>query len=248
MQYNETELDRIKAKIAKLLNLAEKASNEHEAANAMAKARSLMDKYELSKIDILEVNGEKREMLKSDATRAYAACPLWMQTLAVAVATLNDCQAVFEGAKVDYRTENRPNARKKNWGKKIVFRGFRHDVELAIDMYARLIGALNNLFSNWIAEIGHEGRIPMSLNTNFKSGAVHTIRKVMNAAKEERQKLTTSGGTQLVVVKDNAVAEYFGTATYSTSKAKAFTNEESRDAFNEGRIRGHQVEVQRRVN
>lgn len=248
MENTQTELDRIKAKIAKLLNLAEKATNEHEAANAMAKARSLMDKYELSRIDVLEVNGEKREMLASDASRAYAACPAWMQTLAVAVATLNDCQAVFEGAPVTYRTENRPGVRKKNWGKKLVFRGFRHDVELAIDMFARLVGALNNLFANWIKEKGHEGRIPMSLNTNFKSGAVATIRRVMIQAKIEREKLTTSSGTSLVVVKDNAVAEYFGAVSYGTAKAKAFTSDDAADAYNEGRIRGHQVEVQRRVS
>lgn len=114
-------LDSIKSKIAKLMNLAERATNEHEAASAMSKARKLMDKYDLQQVDILEHNGQKVEMLQADASRAFAACPKWMSTLAVAVATLNDCQAIFEGAEVNYKTENRPNARKKNWGKENCF-------------------------------------------------------------------------------------------------------------------------------
>lgn len=237
-------LDSIKSKIAKLMNLAERATNEHEAASAMSKARKLMDKYDLQQVDILEHNGQKVEMLQADASRAFAACPKWMSTLAVAVATLNDCQAIFEGAEVNYKTENRPNARKKNWGKKIVFRGFRHDVELAIDMYARLIGSLNNIFAQYLKDIGHEGRVPMSLNSNFKSGAVSTIWRVVRETMEERKQLTTSSGTALVVVKSTAVAEYFGNVEYTTNKAKAFTSDTSADAYFEGQKRGRSIEVQ----
>jgi hypothetical protein len=241
------DLDKIKSKIAKLLNLAERASNEHEAASAMSKARALMDKYDLQQVDIIEQDGQRHEMLAADASRAFAACPKWMSTLAVIVAQFNDCQAIFEGAEVNYKTENRPNARKKNWGKKIVFRGFRRDVELAVDMYARIIGALNGLFAQYLKDIGHEGRVPMSLNTNFKCGAVSTITRLLRESIIERQKLTVSNGTALVVAKSNAVAEYFGNVTYTTKKARAFTSDESADAYWEGKKRGHQVETHRKI-
>lgn len=241
------DLDKIKSKIAKLLNLAERASNEHEAASAMSKARALMDKYDLQQVDIIEQDGQRHEMLAADASRAFAACPKWMSTLAVIVAQFNDCQAIFEGAEVNYKTENRPNARKKNWGKKIVFRGFRRDVELAVDMYARIIGALNGIFAQYLKDIGHEGRVPMSLNTNFKSGAVSTITRLLRESIIERQKLTVSNGTALVVVKSNAVAEYFGNVSYTTKKARAFTSDESADAYWEGQKRGHQVETHRKI-
>ena len=241
------DIERIKAKISKLLNLAERASNEHEAASAMAKARNLMDKYDLQQVDIIEQDGHRHEMLAADASRAFAACPKWMSTLAVIVAQFNDCQAIFEGAEVNYKTENRPNARKKNWGKKIVFRGFRRDVELAVDMYARIIGALNGLFAQYLKDIGHEGRVPMSLNTNFKCGAVSTITRLLRESIIERQKLTVSNGTALIVVKSNAVAEYFGNVTYTTKKARAFTSDESADAYWEGQKRGHQVETHSKI-
>lgn len=240
-------LDSIKSKIAKLLNLAERASNEHEAASAMSKARKLMDKYDLQQVDIIEQDGQRHEMLAADASRAFAACPKWMGHLAVVVAQFNDCQAIFEGAEVNYKTENRPSARKKTWGKKIVFRGFRHDVELAVDMYARIIGALNGIFSQYLKDIGHEGRVPMSLNTNFKSGAVSTISQYLREAIIERQKLTASSGTALIVVKSNAVAEYFGNVSYKTAKAKSFTSDEAVDAYLEGQKRGHQVETHRKI-
>ncbi|MEG0207055.1 DUF7168 domain-containing protein [Citrobacter sp.] len=136
---------------------------------------------------------------------------------------------------------------RKTGGKKIVFRGFRHDVELAIDMYARLIGSLNNIFAQYLKDIGHEGRVPMSLNSNFKSGAVSTIWRVVRETMEERKQLTTSSGTALVVVKSTAVAEYFGNVEYTTNKAKAFTSDTSADAYFEGQKRGRSIEVQRKL-
>lgn len=238
------DLERIKGKIAKLMNLAEKATNEHEAASAMSKARALMDKYDLEQADIIEVDGVSVEFLSASATRAFKACPKFMQHLAVAVARFNDCQAQFEGG---HPINFKANAKRvHNYGNVIVFRGYKRDVEIAIDMYARLLGAVNRLCREWLDDNGHEGKYPVGLGGKFKEGAVSTITSVLQAAQIERQKLTTASGTGLVVVKGAAVDKYFGEAKYGTSKSKPM-NDEQAEAYREGRMRGQQIEVQKKV-
>jgi len=237
-------IDRIKLKIEKLFRLAEGSANEHEAANAMAKARKLMDEYQLTKVDILNVNGEDREFSKQPATRTFANIPQHMNILSVAVAEFNDCQAVREGAEKHFK------AYKKTWGNRITFRGFKHDVDMAVEMYESLMVLVNKLCAEWLVEIGHEGRYPVGLGSKFKLGACETLCKRLNDLRVERQKLTTSTGTSLVVVKGAAVAEYFGEANYSKAKQPKFSAEdpESIIAFTEGKRRAKDVEIQRKIS
>lgn len=238
------DLSRIKIKIAKLMNLAEKAANEHEAANAMAKARAYMDKYDLEQADIIEVDGVAKEFLAAAATRAFKTCPSFVQYLAVAVAKFNDCQAVFEGGHpINFKKNNN---RVHIYGNIIQFRGYKHDVEVALDMFARLNGTINRLCKEWLIETGHTGRYPVGIGSKFKEGAVDSINKFLAEAQIERQKLTTSSGTGLVLLKGEAVAKYFGEANYGTAKHKEMTPEQTAAYFS-GVIRGKSVEIHKKV-
>jgi len=240
----EKNLERIKAKIEKLFNLAEGASNEHEAASAMAKARALMDAYQLSRIDILTVNGEEKEFGKQRATRVFNNVPSYMNILSVAVAKFNDCQSCFEWDQKTFKV----NA--KQYGKVIVFKGYKQDVDMAVEMFDRLLFAVNNMCARWLVEIGHEGRYPVGLGNKFKYGACHTLCDRLKELMIERQKITTSTGTGLVVIKGAAVAEYFGEASYVDKKGPKIDAEldpEAAMAFFEGRRRGKDVEIHRAV-
>lgn len=237
---SDQNLDRIKLKIAKLLNLAEKASNEHEAANAMSKARALMDAYDLSQIEIIDVAGVAREFLKAEGSRAFAAVPGYLSALCVHIAKFNDCQVVFEWAPVTYK-KKAGDALKM--GKVIVFRGQKTDVEMAIDMFARLQGTLNGLCKAYFEQAGFEGKYSVKLGSAYKSGAVSTIGKLLEKETAEvRAQLITSTGVGLMVLKSNAVAEYFGEVTYSQSKGKHMDDAASR-AYRTGKEQAKAINV-----
>lgn len=242
MSFDQAEVDRMKAKIQKLMNLAEKSSNENEAASALAKARSLMDKYELTQIDILEVDGVKKEFMEGRATRTFAACPKHIDILAVAVATFNDCQAVRNGEIVNYKKKEHDA---KKYGYYIIFRGLKTDVEMALDMMARLMTVINDLCDKYLIEIGHEGKYPVGIGSKFKYGCASGICNKLKEFQKERDLLTTSAGTGLVLAKGNMVAEYFGNVKYGKSKVKM--DSEQIDHFREGKARGQRVEVVKSV-
>lgn len=246
-EHSESELLRIKAKIAKLMALAERGGTEHEAANAMAKARALMDKYQLEQADIIDIGGEKQEFLSAAATRAFNSMPEYLNWLAVGVARFNDCQAVTTwGHEINFKKNDK---RQNHFGKRIEFRGLKQDVEMAIDMYARLQGAVNRLCKEWLVENGHEGRYPVGLGTQFKAGACTRLYERLKALTKERESLTVkSTGNALVVVKGAAVAKYFGEVSYEKSNWKGRPDAKSIDAFREGRKGAETVEIQKKVS
>uniref|UniRef100_A0AAU7VHC2 DUF2786 domain-containing protein n=1 Tax=Serratia phage Spe5P4 TaxID=3159438 RepID=A0AAU7VHC2_9CAUD len=247
MEHENAELERIKSKIAKLLNLAERAANEHEAANAMAKARALMDKYQLTRLDALDIGGESIQFTRVVATRHFAAMPEHMAYLATAVAKFNDVQAQYDYGFVDFKKKE---GDAKKFGKAIEFRGMVDDVNMAVDMYARLLGAINNLCTLFLAREGYNGKYPVKIGTRFKLGAVMTLCDRLHELQKAREALKTSNGTGLVVVKGAAVAEYFGEVSYK-SKAPSATKRmdgESSHAYQQGKRDGNKVEIQRNIN
>lgn len=239
----DQELDRIKQKIQKLLNLAEKAANEHEAANAMAKARALMDKYELSQFDTLDMGGVDVKFTRALATRFFAAIPEYLRFLPVAIAQLNDCQTQMVWGEVTYK--KKPGERYK-MGKAIEFRGMVNDVELAVDMFTRLIGAVNRLCAEYFERQGYVGKYPVGLGTKYKTGAIISLAARIEELTKERANLKTSNGTGLMVVKGAAVAEYFGDVEYGRSVPRAAKNldDEESMAFHSGREDANKINIQ----
>lgn len=224
------DLSRIKLKISKLMNLAEKASNEHEAANAAAKARALMDKYQL---DIMDVEGvEATEFVASSTSRVYAAMPSHVSVLAVAVAKFNDCQAVYDWQWMPEKGKQ---------GKVITFRGMKDDVEMALDMFARLQGSVEGLCTNYFT--CRSGVNGVKHAAAFKQGAVSTLCELLKKDTDEnRAKLQMSNGTSLMVMKENAVAAYFGDAKYVNKKGRSM-DDGAFHAYQEGAKRAHDIQV-----
>lgn len=227
------EIERIKSKIQKLLNLAEKASNEHEAASAMAKARALMDKYQLSQLDAMDFGGESVMFTKVLATRFFAAMPEYLRFLPTAVAQFNDCQAMLVRGEVTYK--KKPGDALK-WGLAVEFRGMVDDVNLAVEMFTRLLGTVNRLCSEYFESKGITGKYPVGLGNKYKSGAIIALCNRLEEYRKERESEMASSGTGLMVIKGAAVAEYFGNVEYKSkvpNSTKGLKGEE-KEAFFKG--------------
>lgn len=242
----ETELERIKQKIQKLLNLAERAANEHEAANAMAKARALMDKYQLSHVDTMDFGGADVKFTKALATRFFAAMPEYLRFLPSSVAIFNDCQAHLVWGEVTFKKKAGDNLK---MGLAVEFRGMVDDVNLAVDMFTRLLGTVNRMCAEFFAEQGYTGKYPVGLGNKYKTGAILKLCHRLNALSEQRANLKTSNGTGLMVVKGAAVAEYFGEVNYKSATPKATKNlsHEESIAYLKGLEDGDKIEIQQEL-
>lgn len=235
------DLEKIKDRIAKLLRMAADASSPNEAAIAAQRARALMDKHQL---DLIDINQDQKEaFISSAAGRFYAAIPEYMDWFATAVAKYNDCQHVFEGGEVDYK--KRPGDAKK-WGKRSTFRGYESDVQLAIQMFQQLTEAVNRLCKVWMDEQGYAS-YSVRVGGHFKHGAFHIIAGRLSEMTKERDALVSSSGTALVIVKQQAVEEYFGSTEYKKLKARAIQEAADMEARRAGYVAGRVVEIVKSV-
>jgi Protein of unknown function (DUF2786) len=228
------ELDKIKVRIAKLLRMSQDSSSPEEAAIAAGRARALMDKHQLDAMDIGE---NKEEFGTATGTPFLKDIPNYMSTLAVAVAKYNDCQAKYEFGQHAVRSHER--------GQAVLFMGYVSDVNMAVEMFKRLTNAINRLCKEYLKEQGYAEYNP-ALGGQFKTGASIAIISKLNQMTRERDALTSSGGTSLVVCKTKAVNERFGVVKYSSVKERRLTREEQ-DAREVGHVRGTRVEVNHSV-
>lgn len=220
------DLNKIKARIARLLAMAADSSSPHEAAIAARRARSMMDKYQ---IDMMQMSEHKAEEMEARASgQAYKYMPLWISTLSVRVAEYNDCQAV------------------KDHSGRVVFQGYISDTRLADDMLQSLIKAITHQCRLYMVENGYAGSYNAKIGTAFKDGCSSAIRGRLCAMTVEREALTgTVGGNQvaLVEVKKDAVSDHFGGVSYGSTKKKVSEEYEARRAIASGILKGQQMEI-----
>jgi len=145
------DLEKIKDRIAKLLRMSQDASSPNEAAIAAGRARALMDKYQIESFD---ANNQVKEVFGVEPASGYFKdLPTYMSTLAVAIAKYNDCQAKYEDAEFG-----------QNYGKKrVMFLGYKNDVDLAIAMFDRLLKIIDKLSREYIRGLKDAQRTPCAL-------------------------------------------------------------------------------------
>jgi Protein of unknown function (DUF2786) len=230
-------LAKIKDRIAKLLRLAADSASPNEAAIAAGRARKLMDEYQLDQFDI-SAERLTEEFGTLSATGYYSAIPQYMSTLAVSVAKYNDCQAKYV-----YDTHS---VHKHKRGQAVQFLGFKTDVEVAVDMYKRLLSAIDRLCKEYLTGQGY-ATYDVKVGGQFKTGAASAIIATVWAMTLERKLLKSEvTGTSLVLAKSKAVDEHFGEARYQDTKRRTQTSAEQR-AYTQGVIEGSKVEVNRRL-
>lgn len=251
------ELTKIKERIAKLLAMAADASSPNEAAIAAQRARALMDKYQLDEYDISEA--APVEFAQEAATRVFASVPYHVDVLAVAVAKYNDCHSVFEWAKMDYRMagkaklNGRDGRGTKTEGKRILFRGFKNDVELAKQMLDRLLENIDRLCKAYM-QANHPGKYNVRIGGDYKAAAARALIEKFKEMTVERAQLTSATGTALVVVKEAKVNDHFGEVSYkskSKSIAKGLDTDDymaSIKAKEQGYRDGQKIEITKRLD
>jgi hypothetical protein len=227
------DLAKIKDRIAKLLSMAADSSSPNEAAIAAGRARSLMDKYQVSEFDVTKKVETEFATLPAfpdfddqlDMFRAH---------LSVAVATYNDCIARYE-----YTLLSKPRGLVK--GKRVLLMGFKSDVELAAQMYARLIQNIERLRKVWFKEQGI--KYTTRLGRNFADGAVAIITQRLNAMTKERDTVLIGTGTSLMVIKKEAVEDHFGEAKYGKASPRKKVSAVGVAALMAGRKAGASIEI-----
>lgn len=239
------DLDKIKDRIAKLLAMSKDVSSPNEAAIAAARARKLMDQYQLDSFDV--ENRITEEFAADPATRFYAAIPQYMSIFAVCVAKYNDCQARFENGYVTYKKKA---GDPKQWGKRIIFMGYKSDVELAIQMFDNLNEIVNRLCKEWMSTKGLSS-YSVRVGGQFKIGAFSVIGNRLNEMTTKRDAITSEAGSTgaLVVIKKAAVDEKFGATKYKDTRTRAVDHSDHMEveARTTGRIKGATVEIVKSV-
>jgi hypothetical protein len=229
-------LEKVKVQIAKLKAMAADASSPYEAGIAEERYRKLMDQYQLDEFDI---SGKIDEvMLKMDATGFFSAIPQYMSTLAVSVARFNDCHVKYNLG------QNSAHAHKS--GSAIQFMGFKSDVEMAVDMYKRLVKTIDRFCKEYMTKEGYKTYDP-KIGGQFKIGCSDAIRATIQTMIVKRDLLTSEQtGTSLVLAKTKLVEEHFGPVRYQSTKERKINDSEQR-ARAQGYIKGSTVEVAKKV-
>lgn len=249
----EHDLTKVKERIAKLLSMAKDASSPNEAAIAAQRARALMDKYQLDEYDISEA--APVQFGESDATRAFSAMPYHVEILSSFVGRYNDCQAVLTPAEVTFKMASKANqsekkgtGRTKSWGKKIVFRGYEADAQMAADMLNRLLENIDSLCKKYMQEY-HSGRYNVRIGGEYKTGCALQLIAQFKLMLTEREQLTVSNGTALVVLKMAAVNEHYAPPTKQNDRNKKWNEDgQSAHARQTGYIDGHKIEIIKRLD
>lgn len=225
--------DKILARIKNLLDMANDVASPNEAAIAARRARSLMDKHQVSMADIADAEPDEFDSVPQG--KAYRFMPVWKNILAVAVAKFNDCNCAQTS---EYY------AAQKHYRHRVVFKGYRSDVIVAGAMYEYLVQTIDRLCATYIA-VNHPefDKYPARIGDAYKKGASQELCARLNAMLEERNaEMQTATGTSLMVIKQAAVGAEFGAPTYKTKQLA------TRDASDAHRARARGKEDARKIN
>lgn len=240
---SEVNLEKIKDRIAKLLRLAADASSPNEAAIAASRARKLMDQYQ---VEEYQLKGQFDEEF-GDAVygRAFAAVPSYYAFFAPAIASYNDCICVFGRQVVDFK---KGEFDQKKVGKTLVFRGYLSDINLAVDMFARIEEAVNRLCKEYCRQRGHV-KYPVGVGGKFKAAAFDEISRRLKEMTKERDQLGAEAGTSLVLFKEAKVREHFNFEGYTQKRNPllGIGNDADQQAHQAGREAGRKVEITRQI-
>lgn len=218
-------LDAVMRRIEKLLAIAScEGANPNEAAAAAGMAERIMRKFQLEHSDIIKASllrGDDMEdevviaSAKTNGTRIERV-PVWAQIIASAISDLCEVGIRYGVGK----------APKFHIG--VRFFGFSSDVKMAAWMYSYLTGVVNSLCIEFKNSPSYKWKGRSAMNDyrfGVSSGISMAIRKLIS--EKEFEKVST--GTDLVIIKKNAIAERFG---------KSANTKEVRDKNGEDVVKG----------
>ena len=213
-------------KIQKLLKMAGDVSSPNEALLAAKRARTLMDKHQITKEDIESVTGD--QFLQSEADIRTYNRKKWLVNLWVSASDINDCVAVISSA---------PDVRYK-------FQGFKLDAVVAKLTMDYFVDACNSACEQSLSRSTSEKNF-------FKLGFSEAIMRKARAIKLERERnkeFTNSTGTSLVIVKKKLIEQHFG--ELELMKSHKIRNPSSSEiiAYRDGIETGERLSMDKQVN
>ena len=192
-------LERIRA----LLAMGGDVSSEHEAAIALKRARSLMDKHQVTLADIENIDDDSFGSAYFETGSAKQK--IWVSSLSIKIAKLNDCIASIKS-----RTNKRAPVT-------YVFKGFAEDAKICDFMLIYLVDTCNRLYNRDKAKLGLSG---ISDKNDYLHGLVAGLSEKMQAMIDERVSQQASDGRSLVLVKKAMVEQQFGEENYTSSRGR----------------------------
>jgi hypothetical protein len=232
-QNDNLDLEKIKDRIAKLLRMADDAGSPNEAAIAAGRARALMDKYQIAAFD---AHAQVKDSFSAQGASIYFnEIPAYMSSLAVSVAKYNDCQARYEKA---------PMFGEHQGKQRVTFQGYTQDVEFAIQMYKRLLKICERLACEYVKAKGETSVNAITrLKVQFKYGAMIEINNRLHQMTAERDAITSSAGTSLVIVKAKGVEGEFGKVNYGRGREVTVSTHADAEARRQGHVKGATIEI-----
>ncbi|WP_028471321.1 DUF2786 domain-containing protein [Neptunomonas japonica] len=176
--------EKILSRIKNLLAMAGDLSSPNEAVIAARRARSLMDKHQISKKDLLKAEG----MVFGETTghKQTKNKPSWLAQIAASIAYLNDCECITQRS--GFVSFN--------------FRGFKADAVVAKHMHDYIVEACERLLEK--TEI--TGR---SERNFYRLGFADEIARRILAIVKDREKIITTDGKSLVICKKELIKAHF---------------------------------------
>ena len=206
-------------KVRKLLRMAKDASSPHEAAIAAKQARSLIDRHQLSEMELTQT--EVNEFGEEFVTFGHKTIVRWVSMLSLQVARLNDTRSVW------IEIDNKKTVR---------FQGYLVDAVCSVEMMKYLQDVCMRQ-----SKVHVQGRSPRN---NFRLGFALGIRDQVDEIMKERNQLNVSDGKSLVVVKDQLVTQEFGEQRVRRLSGNVGDNH----ACNTGREVGRSISLNRQVS
>lgn len=212
----DSELDKVKEKIRRLLALAEHPNtNIHEAEQAAAKAQELMFKYNLRESQIPSEQRGKEEWIRKTHDLGKGKSLGWKRDLFFGVAKFNFCRGIAIHD-IDWRGHLHRTPYMDIVGEP-------HNIEFVEYLVVYLSDEIGRLSEKFWDEEGHGSK--MSWKQQFCYGAVAGAVEVLR--KKYYEQVQASVNTKaLVLVKDNAVMDAMrklapGTVPVNMSGAKS---------------------------
>lgn len=229
---NEQNLEKIRALLNKTI---ENGATEQEAMQAIALAKRMMEKHQVT-LDDLKTSGIPKE----DLIWGYSSTPF-----SVFESFVSKAISIYTGTKTVKVYGSAPRRGHRRTAV-ISFFGHRVDVELAIFMLNACKVALNTEWDKYASENHiHKGRI-----ADFASGMAMSIMRKISELVAEEKKNATQDGTALVVLKDQIVVAALEKSAPNITYSNVKTVVEYKDdnAFRKGVEAGDRVELHRKFS
>ncbi len=215
--------EKIIERIRNLFAMSQDDSSPREAEIALKRYQSLMLKYGITEADLTTSE------FGDGASFEGKTLELWRQFMSIGIAKFTDTVVTIETGSFRMR--------------KIVFKGYKRDVNAAILMADYLEGTMLRSLKTFKKETGSTGK---AASTSFKNSFASAVSRRMQDMADEAAKTSpdTANGTSLVVSKMKAVESEFGAQRVKKHNA----GPSDLDAAVSGNIAGYKVNLNAQVS